>query len=185
MCSGVLGCGSERKRVIGIAGAIAVAGVMQNCDFIGSQLSAPSQHVAYKIQSLTDWIGEDSGVTTSRSIALRNEQWSEVMTTFANAPDLLLTGGIGGGRYFSADSQILTYVASFGLPVATALLAPVLSCFCNLCSTATSLRERTAQLLLVTLFLVVNRGLDYFSGGVVIALILVEQCRVHKPVSRE
>lgn len=131
-------------------------------------------HVAFKARSMYAVMVGDAGNIASGSVGLRGSQWRAAIAWFGDSPMALAVGGVGGGSYFAADSQVLTYVSSFGLPVAMAMLAPVALAFSGLRRTGARRAELGFQLLLVAVFLVVNRGLDYFCGGVAVALLLAE-----------
>ena len=133
-------------------------------------------HVEFKIRSLLAWFLGDADVVGSRSVELRGSQWREALDWFVRLPTALAEGGVGGGSYFAADSQLLTYAASFGVPVTMALLVPVALGVLRLRFAGPRFAEFGCQLLLVSAFLVVNRCYDYSSGGVVIALVLAEVC---------
>jgi hypothetical protein len=167
-----------RARIVVLSTVLLVAFLLLAAlgdGLLGEELGAGAiSHVAFKFRSLFAWILGDADVVASRSVGLRGLQWREAIDWFVQFPLALAVGGVGGGSYFAADSQVLTYVASFGVPVTMALLAPVALGIRRLGSAGPRFVEFGCQLLLVTVFLVVNRCYDYFSGGIVIALVLAE-----------
>jgi hypothetical protein len=141
-------------------------------------------HVEFKVRSLLASFLGDADVVGSRSVELRGSQWREAMDWFVRFPSALAVGGVGGGSYFAADSQLLTYLASFGVPVTMALLMPVAAGILRLRTTGPRFAEFGCQFLLVSIFLVVNRCYDYFTGGIVVSLVLAEVCPAGPLVSR-
>jgi hypothetical protein len=140
----------------------------------GYELALSFDHVIYKAESMWRVASGEGGSELSRSIELRLAGWTDVTHGVLNDLGVALFGRLGGGRYFLADSQVVTYVGSFGLPVALMILAPMLSSVHDLLHVKNGRCAFALQALLVIVFLLVNRMFDYFTGAALAALVVSE-----------
>ena len=104
---------------------------------------------------------------------LRHEYVSTMFDGILSS-DVALFGGFGGERYFAADSQVISYVLSFGIPVTAMIAMPIIAVVMNLFLNSVRRWPSALPLLVVIIFLIVNRMCDYFTGAMLLALVLSE-----------
>ncbi len=169
----VMGRSIVRRRIFLLLGAGTIA-IVSLLVIDGISVAEPVHHMMLKLRSTMALLMNDTTIDLSRSVELRNAIWRDIISDFAESPESLLIGGLGGYRYFALDSQLLTYVASFGFPVAAAMLAPIGAAILRLCKADSRQPAFECQLLLAIAFLLVNRCLDYFTAGVAIAMLIAQ-----------
>ena len=140
----------------------------------GVELPRSIEHFVFKIESLWRLVSGAGFEDVSYSLTLRGQVWTNVINGLSGDIDVALFGGLGGYRYFPADSQVVTYLGSFGLPVALMLFAPLLACLHDLFRMKGPCLIFVILSSVVTLFVLSNRTYDYFTGAAVAALVVSE-----------
>ena len=153
---------SWRRAAVG-AFAIAVAAVLGLAILEGDDTEGVG-FVAHKLSAAGALIGLlEYDIDTSASVSMRLEMHQETMSAIAKQPTRLLWGHLEGKPYWPMDSQVLTYLGSFGAPMLLAFIA------LNLWWLALAWRLRRHDgafsiwsLGLFSLIFLTNRVLDYF-----------------------
>lgn len=135
---------------------------------------ASIEHVMFKVDSLWRLAIGAGSEDISYSVTLRRQVWTDVINGVTRDMNVALFGGLGGYRYFPADSQVVTYVGSFGLPVALMIFAPMLGCVRDLFRMRGRRFVFATLALVLSLFLLSNRMYDYFTGAALAALVISE-----------
>lgn len=120
--------------------------------------------IAHKLSAAGALIGLlDYDVDSSASVSLRIEMHQQTMSAIAAQPMRLVWGHLEGKPYWPMDSQVLTYLGSFGAPMLLAFMA------LNFFWLALAWRHRPDDggftlwsLGLFSLIFLTNRILDYF-----------------------
>ncbi|MBC3476306.1 hypothetical protein [Pseudomonas taiwanensis] len=122
--------------------------------------SLASDHLLYKITSATNLLSESPTSDSSRSVSLRVEIHKTYANNFEKDPVEGIFYGFTNSAYIKYDSQVLTYLSSFGM-IFTALFFSVISF-----TMAKSFMARnyfSAMLLfLFSITFATNRILDYY-----------------------
>lgn len=112
-------------------------------------------------------------VESSATVSLRIEMHQQTFQAIANQPTRLLIGHLDGQPYWPMDSQLLTYLGSFGLPAL--LLMMVLHVWWTVCAWRTRRDDGGFAVVSLALFSIVfatNRILDYFPIATVYFMIV-------------
>jgi len=140
----------------------------------GLDLPLSIGHVLFKIDSLWRIASGAGSEGISYSVTLRGQVWSDVINGVTGDMNVAVFGGLGGYRYFPADSQVMTYVGSFGIPVALMIFAPMLGCLRDLFRITRQRFVFATLALVLALFILSNRMYDYFTGAALAALVISE-----------
>lgn len=103
--------------------ALAVAAVV-GVSLLDSDDASGVSMVEHKLSAAGALIGLlDYNIESSASVSLRVEMHQETMAAIARQPLQLLWGHLEGKPYWPMDSQLLTYLGSFGAPMLLAFIA--------------------------------------------------------------
>ena len=140
---------------------------------IALEMPRSIMHLDFKIDSALQSLTGNSIIAESTSIQLRHEYLSTMLDGILSS-DVALFGGFGGVRYFAADNQVISYVLSFGIFVTAMIATPIITVVMNLFLNSVRRWPSALPLLVVIIFLIVNRMCDYFTGAMLLALVLSE-----------
>lgn len=148
--------------------AVSIAALLYNTSF--SQIV----FIEHKLKAVGALIGlVDYDVDSSASVSLRVEIHQQTATAIAQDPLRLIYGHLEGKQYWPMDSQILTYLGSFGVIMLFVFLALYFVWL------RYSIRNRSVDgifclsaLLLFGLIFFTNRILDYFPMAIIYFIII-------------
>jgi hypothetical protein len=135
--------------------------------------------IEHKLSALGALVGlVDYDVESSASVSLRLDMHRDTLAAIQSEPLRLLWGHLQGQAYWPMDSQVLTYLGSFGAPMLVAFLL----LHAGWLFAAWRLRARDGgfafgSLLLVGLIFLTNRILDYFPVATLYFIVVATTLR--------
>ena len=135
--------------------------------FIDSQLDLlfeflPDEHWTFKLQALVDFLKTFDVSNTSLSISTRIEFFEGIKLLNSDVSTLLF-GNVNDTFYNSGDSQYVTYLTSFGIPLFLIFIFALGKLYIR--AKITSLKYFIIAFLLI---LITNRILDYWPIAIII-----------------
>jgi hypothetical protein len=166
-----LACSWRRAALGLVAIVVAAAGALT---FLAGNADDDTGFIEHKLNAVGALIGlVEYDIDSSATVSLRLEMHQETLAAISKEPLRLIFGHLGGKPYWPMDSQLLTYIGSFG---ALMLAAFVALHFYWLTQAVRSRRVDGAtaawSLLLFGLIFATNRILDYFPVAMLYFLIV-------------
>jgi hypothetical protein len=160
--------------VVGIIGTLTVVTLL-----IGGESESDLGFVGHKLSAAFALVGlMEYDLESSASVSLRVEMHEQTLNAIADAPQRLFWGHLDGLPYWAMDSQLLTYLGSFG----ALMLAAFLALHFGWTWRAWGQRRRDGgfalvSLLLFALIFTTNRVLDYYPVATLYFLIIATVLR--------
>lgn len=111
----------DRRRLL--VGAVAVAALGTGITWWASRLEQ-EVFLLHKLSAAIAFVGLiDYDVDTSATVAVRSEMHARTFAAIAADPGSFLSGHLEGRAYWPIDSQVLTYLGSFGIVLLTVFAA--------------------------------------------------------------
>jgi hypothetical protein len=124
-------------------------------------------------------------VGSSASVSQRVEMHQRTIAEIFDEPSRLLWGHLGGLPYWPMDSELLTYLGSFGLPFVTALMmTQVYFTWCAWRTRKVDGGFHALALLLFGFIFLTNRVLDYYPIVMIYFVIVTGSMRQRYVLSR-
>lgn len=167
-----------RRLLAGLA-IVAVVAFAAPTKLIGMGEGEETGFIEHKLKAVSALLGlVEYDVESSTSVSLRLEMHEETLAAIASAPQGLLWGHLEGLPYWPMDSQLLTYLGSFGAPMLALFLA------LHLGWTALAWRQRRRDggfallgLIIFGFIFTTNRVLDYFPVATLYFLLVAAVLR--------
>lgn len=173
-----------RRALVGLFVGTAVALAALTL-FTGMGDDSDMGFVEHKLSAAGALLGlVEYDVDSSASVSQRLEMHEQTFTEIAAAPQRLLWGHLGRLPYWPMDSQLLTYLGSFGAPFVAVFL--LLHLYWTACAWRQRHVDKGFALLVFCLFGLIfttNRVLDYYPIATLYFLVVTSVLRA-RPLSR-